>query len=62
MSTSQEPEKVSAPTTPGQAEGSDNIDEQSQSTPAPTTSGTAEGGETDTLKNVQETSSDQSTP
>lgn len=58
MSTSEELEKVSAPTTPGQAEGSENIDEQSQSTPGPTTPGTAEGGE----EGDKDTSSDQSTP
>lgn len=34
MFTSEE-EKVSAPTTPGQAEGSENADEQSQTSPAP---------------------------
>ena len=38
-----EGESTSAPTTPGQAEGSENIDQQSQSTPAPQQTDQAEG-------------------
>ena len=34
LSVSEEHEKISAPTTPGQAEGSENRDNQSQASPA----------------------------
>ena len=47
MPTSEKDQTTSALTTPGQAEGSENIEEQSQSTPSPTTPGTAEGGTED---------------
>ena len=43
MSTTQENEKVSAPTTPGQAEGSENINEQSEPSPSPPQTDQAEG-------------------
>ena len=43
MSTQEEREKVSAPTTPGQAEGTENIDQQSQTSPAPQQTDPAEG-------------------
>ncbi len=42
MSTTKE-EKISAPTTPGQAEGSENLDEQSETSPAPSQLDPAEG-------------------
>jgi len=47
MTSPEERETTSAPTTPGQAEGSENIEDQSHSTPSPTTPGTAEGGAED---------------
>ena len=43
MSISEEREKVSAPTTPGQAEGSENADQQSQTSDAPSQLDPAEG-------------------
>ena len=43
MSISEEQEKVSAPTTPGQAEGSENSDHQSETSDAPPQPDPAEG-------------------